>query len=155
MLKDIQRAKFWLLIGIGSGFGSGFFQVTPDSSIPIRDREISRFLTPDFSLPIPIIREPCREPFREWLFQNREWLFVISGATPDFEKVTPETAPETAPEPTPDPDFSGSGVRIGSDFFSHSRFSLPIPIPIFWLKVTPDLSEKSGVTQKWNFAHWF
>ena len=51
-------------------------------------------------------------------------------------------------------DFSGPGVRIGNDFFSHSRFSLPIPIPIFWLKVTPDLSEKSGVTQKWNFKHW-
>ena len=47
--------------------------------------------------------------------------FQISKPTPDFEKVTPETAPE----PTPDPDFSGSGVRIGSDFFltpdSHSR----------------------------------
>ena len=151
----------------GSGAGSG---VASSKSLPIPQSRVGsdHYNSSDaqnFSLPILTpdseshSRNGSRNGSRSRIFgigsEKSGLTFQIFKPTPDFLKVTPETAPE----PAPDPEFSGSGVRIGiysrsmsmsclSSCKSHSRFSLPIPIPIFLLKVTPDFVRKSGVTQK-------
>ena len=106
------------------------------------------------SLPIPQSRVG-RDHYNSSDAQN----FSLPILTPDSE-----SHPRNGSRSRSGVRISGSGVRTGiysrsmsmsclTSCKSHSRFSLPIPIPIFLLKVTPDFVRKSGVTQKLNFAH--
>ena len=86
-----------------------------NQGIPYEFATVCEILTPDRD----------REPFREWLLQSHsQFLNPVSGftiitamaiksgykfLTPDFLKITPETAPEMAPEMAPDPEFHKIG----------------------------------------------
>ena len=144
--RDRERVREWLLPS-----HSRF--LNPESGVTIITALTLRISHSRFSL--PILKVTSKTTPETAPSEKSGLTYQIFKPTPDFLKVTPETAPETAP----DPEFSGSGVRIGiysrsmsmsclTSCKSHSRFSLPIPIPIFLLKVTPDFVRKSGVTQK-------
>ena len=137
-----SHSRFWLPIltpdpeNSGSGVGSGAVSgVTfSKSGVGLKIWKVN----PDFSLPIPKIRdrEPFREPFREWLFQNREWVSK-------FEKSIPISHSRSRK--------FGIGSRFGSRFGSgFQKIGIEMKFSPYNSNNSESRlgSEKSGVTWK-------
>ena len=155
--RDRERVREWLLPS-----HSRF--LNPESGVTIITALTLRISHSRFSLPIlKVTPETAPEPAPDPEFSGSGVRIGIDFSNfqthSRFSESHSRNGSRNGSRSRSGVRISGSGVRIGiysrsmsmsclSSCKSHSRFSLPIPIPIFLLKVTPDFVRKSGVTQK-------